>query len=147
MNAKRINLIGCVLAGLADAGYSSVKVVSAVNSELGRLQVGKGGSEAKLGDGRLTKSEYKVTESLGSTAWHGKRSPGLEFDAWHSAIAKANKIGEMDKVPIPTVFTTWLQSMKSDAPKSEPKSEKSDAPSSAPLAPAELLAKVGVASK
>lgn len=115
MNAKRINLVACVRAALESAGYSTVAVVNAVNAELGRLEQGKGGKDASLGDGKLTKSEYKVTEQLGSTNWHGARTPGLEFDAWHSAMAKANKIGEMDSCFIPTKFTAWLQFAKAPA--------------------------------
>jgi hypothetical protein len=114
MNAKRINLVECVRVSLTEAGYSTVKVVNAVNAELGRLAVTKGGSEAKLGDGRVTKTEYRVTEDLGSVAYKGGKTPGLVFDAWHSAIAKANKVAEMDAAPIPAHFSAWLQSMKAD---------------------------------
>lgn len=111
MNSKRLNLIGAVRAGLEAAGYSTVKVVNAVNSALGQLQ--ETGSESKLGDGKAGKGTYKVSEST-VTKYAGEINEPLRFDAWHSAVTKANKIAEMDSVAIPAVFGPWLQKMKVD---------------------------------
>lgn len=137
MNAKRLNLIGCVRAALEQAGYSTVKVVNAVNSALGQLDVI--GSESKLGTGSVSKKGYRVSEST-TTKYSGAVNVPLHFDAWHSAMAKADKVAEMDTVSIPAVFTAWLQSMKVDAPKAE---SKAVAPAATPeLVPAGLTAKV-----
>jgi len=123
MNSRRINLIGCVRAGLETAGLSTVKVVDAVNSALGQLD--EVGSESKLGGGSVGKGTYKVSETT-QTKYKGALNAPLLFDAWHSAMAKANKIAEIDEVDIPAVFGPWLQKMKLvEAP----------APAEAPSAP------------
>lgn len=138
MNARRINLIGCVRAALEAAGISTVKVVNAVNAKLGQLDCV--GTESKLGHGRVGKSLYKVSEST-TSKYQGEIDIALRFDAWHSAMAKADKIGEMDNCYIPVAFSAWLQSMKEKAPAPEP------APAPAPAANALASAAAAVSSK
>jgi hypothetical protein len=123
MKANRINLVAPVRQALINAGYSTVKVVSAVNAELGKL--GGEVSAAKLGGGRLTgkATEYRVSESV-TTAYSGKLTDGLHFDAWHTKIESANKVAEFETVAIPARFLPWLNKFatadKEPAPASNP---------------------------
>lgn len=110
MNAKRLNLCPAIRAALSDAGYSTVRVVNAVNSALGELSVSS--SESKLGDGRITKTAYKVTETTAAKYEGNAASVPLRFDAWNGAIAKAEKIASFDSVAIPVIFKAWLDKMK-----------------------------------
>jgi len=107
MKANRINLVAPVRQALIDAGYSTVKVVAAVNAELGNL----GGeiSAAKLGGGRATGklTEYAVSESV-TTKYTGKLTDGLHFDAWHTKIEAAEKVAQFRHVDIPGQFVDWL---------------------------------------
>lgn len=139
--AKRINLVEPVRTALEDAGISTVLVVSAINAALGELDKTK--EEHKTGAGRVTKTDYKVSESV-TLGWMGKRTAPLEFDAWHSAIEKAHKIASFDTIAIPAMFTVWLQKMHkpvtpaapAPAPAADPKSALKDlASKTAPAAP------------
>jgi hypothetical protein len=110
MNAKRYNPCAPIRAALIAGGYSTVKVTNAVNSALGELNATS--SESKLGDGRITKTAYKVTEST-STKFEGKAdSAPLRFDAWCGVINKANDIASFASVEIPKVFKDWLEFAK-----------------------------------
>lgn len=106
MKASRLNLIPSVRRGLLDNGFSTVKVVSAVNAALGELALAS--ETQKSGDGNITKDGYKVTNTV-AFKYEGKRTLPLMFDAWHSAQAKAAKIAEMEVVSIPPIFNTWLE--------------------------------------
>lgn len=120
MNAKRYNPCAPIRNALLNAGYSTVKVTNAVNSALGELTAST--VESKLGDGRITKTEYKVTEST-TTKFAGKaESLPLRFDAWCGAMEKANKIASFETVTIPGIFTEWLEFAK--VPAEEAKKEK-----------------------
>jgi len=106
MKAERINLCSVVRASLIAAGYSTVKVVGAVNSALGELKAAK--ETARAGDGKHNKRmEFSITESV-TTKYTGKLTTPLLFDEWHSQIAKAEKIAKFDSVSVPPVFTQWL---------------------------------------
>lgn len=110
MNSKRYNPCAPIRNALLNAGYSTVKVTNAVNSALGELSAAS--AESKLGDGRITKTSYKVTEST-STKYEGKAdSLPLRFDAWCGAVEKANKIASFETVEIPGVFKQWLEFAK-----------------------------------
>lgn len=107
MKATRLNLIPVVRSALWDAGYSSVKVVNAVNSALGELT--NPVVEHTLGDGKVkSKGEhYSVTESI-KEAYTAKMTPPLLFDAWHSGVQKLQKIASVDTIGIPPVLVVWL---------------------------------------
>lgn len=109
MAASRINLVNPVRQALINSGYSTVKVINAVNAALGQLA--SKGSEAKTGNGSLSKDTYKV--SVTSTEkFVGTRTVPLAFDAWHSAIERAHKIAQFECVDLPEVFNEWLEKMK-----------------------------------
>lgn len=112
MKPNRLNLCGAVRRSLIAGSISTVKVVSAVNSELGKIELTD--SAEKTGDGRVTKQEYKVSVSA-SFKYTGKRTIPLLFDAWHSAIARAEKIATFDRVDIPGIFSEWLANFKATA--------------------------------
>lgn len=119
MNAKRYNPCAPIRDALIAGGYSTVKVTNAVNSALGELNTT--GSESKLGDGRITKTSYKVSEST-TTKFEGKAdSAPLRFDAWCGAVDKANKVASFTSITIPSVFMTWLEFAKT--PEAELKRE------------------------
>lgn len=109
MAASRINLVNPVRVSLINSGYSTVKVVNAVNAALGQLN--SKGSEAKTGAGSVSKDIYKVSVST-VEKFTGTKTIPLQFDAWHSAIAKAHKVAEFDCVDLPAEFSPWLEKMK-----------------------------------
>lgn len=115
MVAKRLNLCCAVRTALINSGYSTVKVVDAVNAALNDLQ--EVDSEAKLGNGSITKATkerpalYKVSETV-TTKYRGPISVPLIFDRWHSAIRAAEKIAPFGCVDLPEEFTPWLEKMK-----------------------------------
>lgn len=121
MKASRINLIPSVRRGLINAGYSTVKVVSAVNAALGELA--NIATTEKAGDGSLTKSSFKVTNTV-TFKYEGKRTLPLVFDAWHSKQSQADKIASMEVVEVPSIFHAWLDKFaKADAKQSEIESQ------------------------
>lgn len=105
MKPNRLNLCNVVRNSLTDAGYSTVKVVSAVNAALGEVEMI--GETGKIGDGSVTKSAYKITVSA-SYKFEGKKTLPLVFDAWHSKVHAAEKIAESDTIAIPGIFKPWL---------------------------------------
>ena len=107
MKATRLNLCQVVRDALIEAGYSSVAVVNAVNAELAKATLIS--EEAKTGDGKIKGKglEYAVTVT-GSFKYLQKNTLPCTFDAWHSAIAKAEKVCSMPSLEIPAVFTEWL---------------------------------------
>lgn len=107
MKAKRLNLCVAVRNSLINMELSTVKVVNAVNSALGELEARS--EESKLGDGRVTKSEYKVTETTTSKYAGQKTTLPLLFDAWHSQVAKAEKIASFETIELPGIFKQWLE--------------------------------------
>lgn len=110
MKAKRYNPCAPIRAALIEGGYSTVRITNAVNSALGELAATA--EESKLGDGRITKTSYKVTEST-STKYEGKAdSAPLRFDAWCGVINKANEIASFPTIAIPGMFTEWLKFAK-----------------------------------
>lgn len=117
MKATRLNLITPVRTALKDAGISTVRLVNAVNAALGELKPKS--SESKLGDGKIgpksSGSPYKVTETE-ATKYEGPVNAPLLFDAWHSALAKAEKIATFDTVALPGVLSTWLEKLKAKTP-------------------------------
>ena len=113
MKGTRPNFCQPVREALIQAGYSYVRVLSAVNSFLGQLEAVQ--STAKVGHGRLTKSSYKVSETEKNDYETGKSIVGI-FDSWSCAIERADKIAEMDSVSLPAKFNVWLQKMKEPTP-------------------------------
>lgn len=112
MKPNRINLIPAVRRGLIASGYSTTKVVNAVNAALGEIKLES--TSDKTGDGKVTKDSYKVTVT-GTFKYTNEKTAPLLFDAWHSAIAKADKIASMEAVEIPSFFVAnWLKFAKSD---------------------------------
>lgn len=106
---NRLNLVVPVRCALEASGYSTVRVVNAVNAALGQLE--KISSESKSGHGSVSKGMFKASETL-TIKYKGERNDPLDFDAWHSAIAKAHKIAEFDTVGIPVRFVEWLEKMR-----------------------------------
>lgn len=118
MVTKRFNLCSAVRNALQEQGISTVRVVDAVNAALADTEVVS--TEGKLGDGKVTKatknqpSWFKVTETV-SIKRRGTVSAPLLFDAWHSAVAKAEKIASFEAIELPDVFADWLAKMKEPA--------------------------------
>lgn len=112
---ERINLITCIRVALLDSGYSTVKVVAAVNAALGELKKSKETEKLGSGAANTKRGQYGVTLSV-SQKWEGKLTLPLHFDAWHGAVERANKIAEIDMVSIPSVFLVWLDKMKISEP-------------------------------
>ena len=113
---NRLNLVNPVRVALELGGYSTVRVVNAVNAALGQLE--KVSSESKSGNGSVSKGMFKVSETL-TIKYKGERNDPLDFDAWHSAIARANKIAEFESVSLPVRFNDWLAKLK-ETPASVP---------------------------
>lgn len=117
--AERINLCQSVRTSLVASGYSSVRVVNAVNSAIGELS--RADKPDKLGPGRasIKRGQYKVAGSVGYQL-EGKLTMPLWFDSWHSAIEKAEKVAPFDSVAIPQMFEEWLNKMKEPVKSKEP---------------------------
>lgn len=107
MKANRLNLCSVVRHSLIAAGYSTVKAVNAVNAELGKLASESVTSKTGEGKANTKKGEYKVSVSE-THKLAGKLNAPLLFDAWHSQIAKAEKLARFDAVAIPGIFGEWL---------------------------------------
>lgn len=103
----RLNLCTPLRNALLDAGYSTVKVVNAVNAELGRLECVK--ETDKTGIGSVTKKTYKVSVGV-SLRYEGAKTPALILDAFNSKLEAALKVAEFDSVSLPEVFVPWLES-------------------------------------
>jgi predicted small secreted protein len=133
MKATRLNLCTPVRLALIAMGVSTVKTVNAVNAALGQLKSVK--DEAKLGGSSIQakKETFSVTETE-SHKYQGKITPPLYFDAWHTAIDKANKLAAFESVDIPKCFREWLANFKADA--KELKAEQEQAETEASLATA-----------
>lgn len=116
MKAQRINLVTPVRKALIESGYSTVKIVSAVNQELAKAKLVS--ETAKTGDGTASKDGYRVTVTGTFKYEHSKTLPVL-FDAWHSAIGKADKIARFESVEIPPVFSKWLEFAKATKEETE----------------------------
>lgn len=123
MQAKRINLILPVRQALIDAGISTVRVVNAVNAELGALEAT--GGTLKLGSGTVTKKAYRVTETV-STKFEGRKTVPLVFDAWHSKLEAAFKVARFETVGLPVVCKEWLEKMKATPEEQEKEKEKEE---------------------
>lgn len=110
MKAHRSNLATCIRISLLALGYSTVKVVNSVNSELGKIGVRE--TESKTGASRVTGKGTEYDVSTGTTTkYRGKLTMPLYFDAWCSAIAKVEKVAPFPRdgvIPIPAPFITWM---------------------------------------
>lgn len=106
MKANRLNLCTVVRHSLLAEGYSVVKTVNAVNAALVKLTQ-SGDVDSTTSDGKVTKEEYKVSVTE-KAKFTGKVTMPLQFDAWHSAIAKAEKVLQFDSVSIPGSVREWL---------------------------------------
>lgn len=106
MKAKRYNPCVPIRNSLLDAGYSTVLVMNAINSALGELEAKK--SDSKLGDTRLTKTAFKVRETVTLDYQASTSNIALRFDAWSGIMEKANSIASFETVSIPGIFQQWL---------------------------------------
>lgn len=123
MKANRRNFCGPVLCALDDLKVSRMAVLNAVNSALGELE--STSEETKTGAGRVTKMDYKVSTTTTAKYIGEKSNAPLLFDAWASAIERANKVAEFDTVSIPAVLKPWLNKfIKSDKPETKPETAK-----------------------
>lgn len=113
MNAKRYNPCAAIRNALHNGGYSTVKVTNAVNSALGELTAKS--VESKLGDGRISKTSYSVTEATTTKFTGDLASLPLRFDAWCCAVAKAEKIASFETIQLPGIFVEWLKFAKTEA--------------------------------
>ncbi len=113
MKGQIANFCTPVRESLISAGYSYVRVLSAVNSYLGQLEAIE--TKSKVGNGRVTKTEFRISEVTTDRFVAGRSIVGT-FIAWHSAVLKADKIAEMNSVALPTQFEVWLQKMKESCP-------------------------------
>lgn len=105
----RVNLCKPIREACHRNGISTVALISALNAALGETKLTS--EETTNGAGRVTKEMYRTSASV-SLKYHGARTKPLEFDAWHSAIERANKIAEFDSVELPDMFKDWLSSFK-----------------------------------
>lgn len=116
MKSNRLNLCVSLRNTLTELGYSTVKAVNAVNAALGELKVTGTKETVKMGDGRITKTQYKVTETetIAETYAASSGNIALRFDAFNSQLAKLEKIAELGSVDgfgsiaLPETFTSWL---------------------------------------
>jgi len=132
MKPARINLCLPVFNSVATLGYSTVAVVNAVNASLCDVKLSEN-PEEKIGDGRLTKTAYKVSGSI-AYKWEGQINTPRRFDAWHSKVAAANKIAEFESVGIPSEFIKWMDGFAKAPAKSA--AAQADAQAQAQLTPA-----------
>lgn len=122
VEAKRLNLCDCVRLSVLQMGVSTVAVVNAINGVIGEAKLAKP-AELKMGAGRVTKSKYNVSGSV-SLKWQLPKCVVTTFDAWHSAIEKADKVAPMtEPVPIPKMFHEWLLKFKTTGADEEPEVE------------------------
>lgn len=106
MKAQRLNLCTPVRLSLLALGYSTVKIVNAVNAELGKLAVVE--TTGKMGDGKLASKGTEYRSSVSEThKLSGKLTMPLYFDAWHSAVAKVEKIAPFKAIEVPAPFVAW----------------------------------------
>lgn len=106
MKAKRYNPCAPIRNSLLNAGYSTVLVMNAVNSALGELEAKK--SDSKLGDTRLTKTAFKLRETVTLDYEASTSNIALRFDAWSGVLEKANTVASFETVAIPGIFGQWL---------------------------------------
>lgn len=124
MAKERINLVTSVRELLIQQGYSTVAVVNAVNAALGQLT--RESSSEKLGDGSITKKEYKVTETI-ATKFVGKRNGALDFDAFNGAVGKIEKkFGLLQLAEFPASCADWLKAHEKSFKPSNEESKKED---------------------
>jgi hypothetical protein len=110
VSAKLLNLNSPVRASLEAEGYSTVAVLNACNSHLGKLKSRQTG-EDKRGDMAVKVKSDKATLTVkpGSVQFSGVADIVNTFIAYHDAIAKAHKLANMDNAgTIPSVFSSWL---------------------------------------
>lgn len=125
MKGQINNFVTPVRAAITEAGYSYVKVLSAVNSYLGQLEAIE--SSTKLGNASWTKKGFKISD-IETTKYEDSRNIVGLFVNWHQAIEKADKLANMDSVSLPTVFTVWLQKMKEVKPTEQESSTPANQP-------------------
>ena len=104
--ASRVNLCTPVRKLLVLNNISTVRVVDAINSALGELNITS--EDAKNGKGNVTKEAYRTSVNV-SIKFKGERNLPLEFDAWHGRIESALKISEFEFGGLPERFAVWLK--------------------------------------
>lgn len=122
MKSQRLNLCQSFRNSLIEHGYSTVKIVNAVNAALGELDKSGTKQSEKLGDGRLTKTAYKVTETttIAETYSGNASSIPLRVDVFNSQLAKLEKVAVFENAPLPPVFCEWFDKFaKADKPEVE----------------------------
>ena len=110
MKSNRLNLCVTLRNTLLNSGYSTVKAVNAVNAALGDLTIAGSEDKVKMGDGKLTKTAYKVSEVTTTTDKYtgSLGNIALRFDAFNAALSKVEKIAEVESITLPEIFVDWL---------------------------------------
>jgi hypothetical protein len=104
---SRINLCSAIRTLLIANSISTVGVVNAINATLSELEAIK--SESKTGDSKVNKSfEYSVSVTE-NHKFKARCTVVLLFDAWNTAIAKAENLASFDLKEIPVTFGEWLK--------------------------------------
>lgn len=107
MKPNRLNLCQVIREALINDGYSPVKVTEAVNAQLGKLTLKS--TENKTGDGKMKEKGLTYAVSVtGTFKYQGPADVSTKFDAWHSVIAKAEKLCSMPAIELPIEFIAWL---------------------------------------
>lgn len=103
----RLNLCSPVRTALIERGYSSVKVVNAVNGALKECELAE--ATQKTADSSIAKKSatFKVRVSV-SEKYESKLTVPLLFDVWHGRIAKAEEVAHFESVQLPKRFDEWL---------------------------------------
>jgi hypothetical protein len=104
--ANRLNMCSAVREALVKAGYSTVKVVNAVNGELEAMALEK--SEEKTGDSKYSTKTGLVTVGTSvKETYKDKATIGRLFDVWNTHIKKAEECFTT-VVEIPAIVKPWL---------------------------------------
>lgn len=105
------------------AGVDTEKLVNAVNSAIGRMQVDS--SKVKVQDMRLTKKEAKVSE-VETTGYIGRRESALEFVSFCNAVEKLEKVhGIQNFSSLPARYADWMESKFNPSAKVEEETDPS----------------------
>lgn len=111
VKADMANLSAPVRQSLENEGYSTVKVLNACKSHLGKL-VGKQTGEDKRSDMRVSVKSDKAKFSIkpGTVSFTGTADIVNTFIAYNDGIQHvSNKIACMENAgPVPIVFKQWL---------------------------------------
>lgn len=119
-NPQRLNLCSVIRHACIEAGYSTVKIIGAVNSALGDLEVTK--EKATTKNSLVTKqtknkaSLFRINQAVSLSYETENISLPLRFDAWNTLVERMESdsmktvgtIEHLKMMPLPHVFTEWL---------------------------------------